>query len=102
MATAPLKKYEAVATVVELRHLAGDMKRLAALNENRLVTEQRELAASVPSSIEDLDVKLEAYEALMAEKREAAKKAAAEGDALVAGAAKAKPKKKKAAAKKKA
>lgn len=76
------KKYEAVATAVELRHLTADAKRLDALNGNRLVAEHAELAASVPETIADLDEKLEAYEALMAEKREAAKKAATEGDAL--------------------
>ncbi len=99
------KKYEAVATVVELRHIAADVKRLNDLEDNRLVVEQRELALCVPAAITDLDEKLVAWNEAQAAIREAAAKAAKEGDALVDGKPKAAAKKKatkKKAAKKKA
>ncbi len=99
-----LKKYEAVATVVELRHLAADMKRLEQLNTNRLVVEHAELTLAVPAALTDLEEKRVAYEEAQEAKRKLAAEAAKEGDSLVDDkppAAKATPKKK-AAAKKKA
>ena len=99
-ATQIRKKYEAVATIVELRHVAADAKRLEALKTQRHVVEHAELTVSVPAALADLDEKLVAYEEAQAAKRELAKKAAAEGDAMVADKPKATSKKK--AAKKKA
>lgn len=99
-----LKKFEAVATVVELRHLAADQKRLEQLKSNRLVLEHAELIVSVPAALTDLEEKRVAYEEAQEAKRKLAAEAAKEGDAMVADekppASKATPKKK--AAKKKA
>lgn len=100
-ATQIRKKYEAVATIVELRHVAADVKRFEALKTQRHVVEHAELTVSVPAALADLDEKLVAYEEAQAAKRELAKKAAAEGDAMVAEKPKA-TSKKKAAAKKSA
>jgi len=99
-ATQIRKKYEAVATIVELRHVAADVKRFEALKTQRHVVEHAELTISVPAALADLDEKLVAYEEAMAAKRELAAKAAAEGDAMVADKPTKAAPKKKAAAKK--
>lgn len=78
-----LKKYEPVATVIELRGLRSLSNRMTKLEDNRLVVEHREGKVALAELVEDLDARLVKHEELMVEKREKAAKAAADGDASV-------------------